>query len=281
VYALYIYCLTKKSGLNGFSTKGLDGQSIFNIDYKDIMALVHSYIDDLDFSSENTISKELIDAAMKHHQVVEEAWKNFGTLIPLRFGSIIQGEDNESAIQNVKAWIERIYDHIESRFEDLKDKAEYGLQIFWSNDLLMKRVFRNHTQIKHMEKKIADIPKESAFFYKDRHKSLLQRYITKEIVLASRSLLDRVRPYLNNFQIGQIKAEVGDKRMLLNLSCLLSEKEILEIRQELEAIKTEEGYIPCLSGPWPPYSFAKLDEKLSPRNGPTCHVQPGGRVRCA
>ncbi len=280
MYSLYIYCLTKKAKINGFCTKGLDEQPIFNVDYEDIMALVHLYIDDIHNSVENENPDMLIESAMVHHQVVEDAWKAFGTLIPLRFGSTIKGENKSDAIKNVKEWMERIHTHIEQRFNKLKDKAEYGIQIYWTNDLLLKKVSRDYAQIKHMEKKISNIPEDAAYIYKDRQKSLLKRYITKEIVMASRSLLDRVRPYLNDFQIGQINIDNGEKKMLLNISCLLSEKEISDIRRELEAIKTDEGYIPCLSGPWPPYSFAKLDEKLSPSNGPICQVKPGGRVRC-
>lgn len=278
MYGLYIYCLTKKTKLNGFNTRGLDDQSIFNVDYKEIMALVHPYMPK---SLQIEDTTQIIESAMKHHHVVENAWQAFGTLIPLRFGSIINGEDKTKAVQNVEEWIGRIYDHIQRRFEDLKDKAEYGIQIFWPNDGLMKKVVRDYAQIKHMERKIANAPKEAACIYKNRQKSLMQRYISKEIVLASRSLLERVRPYLNDFQIEQITVGETDKRMLLNISCLLSEKQISDVKQALEEIQTEQGYVPCLSGPWPPYSFAKLDEKLSPSNGRTYYVKPGGRVRCA
>lgn len=281
MYGLYIFCITRKAKMNGFNIKGLNNQSVSCVDYKDIMALLHAVEGSVLSENGDGLRNELMESVMKHHEVVEEAWGAFGTLIPMRFGSVIHGKDETDAIQNVRDWLERISGHIERRFDDLQDRAEYGIQIFWSKDSLMKKVFRNYSQIKHMEKKIAKISQEDAFAYKDRHKSLVNRYITKEIVLASRSLLDRVRPYLHNFQIEHINAEDDDKRMLLNISCLLSDEEISEIRQKLETIKKEEGYISCLSGPWPPYSFAKLDEKLVPSNGPTCHVRPGGIVRCA
>jgi hypothetical protein len=277
VNGIYIYCLTKKCNLNGFNTRGLDEQAISTIFYKDIMALMHPYTPGL-LQGDDT--GKVVEDAMIHHKVVEDAWEAFGTLIPLRFGSIIQGENEAEAMQNVKDWLERIYNHLTRRFEDLKDKAEYGIQIFWSNEGLIEKIVNNHDQIKSIDKKIASSPKDTAYVYKDRQKNLLQRYIAKEIVTASRSLLDRVRPYLDDFQIEQITFEESDKRMLLNISCLLSEKQISNIRQALNEIEHKEGYIPCLSGPWPPYSFARLDEKLCPRNGHTYQVAPGGRVRC-
>lgn len=278
MYGIYIYCLTQKNKFNGFKAKGLDDQSIFNVECKDIMALVHPYKQN---SLQGEDTDKIIESAMRHHQVVEDAWKTFGTLIPLRFGSIIQGEDKTKAIQNVKEWLEGIYDHILKRFEDLKDKAEYGIQIFWANDGLMKKVARDHAQIKHMERKIASVPKEVAYIYKDRQKSLLQRYIAKEIVHASRSLLDRVRPHLNDFQIEQITVGETDKRMLLNISCLLSDEQISILRQTLEKIQTEEGYMPYLSGPWPPYSFTRLDNKLCPSERRAYRSKSTGRARCA
>ncbi len=101
---------------------------------------------------------------MIHHEVVEEAWRVFGTLIPLRFGSIIHGENEAESIENVKAWIKDIYDHIQERFKDLKDKAEYGIQIFWPNEGLMKKVLQNNAQIKDMEKKVATSSGETAYY---------------------------------------------------------------------------------------------------------------------
>jgi len=278
VNGIYIFCLTKKGKLNGFKAKGLDGQSITTVYYKDIMALVHDYMPEA-LQEEDT--NKIIDWAMIHHNVVEEAWQSFGTLIPLRFGSIIRGEDGSESLKNVKAWIKDIYDYIEERFEDLKNKAEYGIQIFWPNDGLMKKVIRNNEQIKDMEKKIANASDDAAFMYKDKQKSLLQRCISKEIVQASRFLLDRVRPYLNDFQIEQITGGEADRRMLLNISCLLSDDQITEVKQALEEIQGEDGYIPHLTGPWPPYSFARLDDKLYPTKGRLFQVRPGGKVRCA
>jgi hypothetical protein len=242
------------------------------------MALIHPFMPD---SLQDEDTNKIIDWAMIHHKVVEEAWRAFGTLIPLRFGSIIHGENETESVNNVKLWMKEIYGHIQERFEDLKDKAEYGIQIFWPNDGLMKKVVQNNTQIKDMERKIATASEQTAYMYKDKQKSLLQRCIAKEIVQASRFLLDRVRPYLNDFQIEHITGGEADRRMLLNISCLLSEDQIGDIKQALKEIKGEDGYIPHLSGPWPPYSFARLDEKLYPSKGRIFQVQPGGKVRCA
>lgn len=278
MYGIYIYCLTQKNELNGFNAKGLDDQSIFNVECKDIMALVHP-------NKQNSLQDEdtdkIIESAMRHHQVVEDAWKAFGTLIPLRFGSVIQGENKTKAIQNVKEWLDGIYDYVLERFEDLKDKSEYGIQIFWPNEGLMKKVVNEHSQIKHMERKIASVPKEVAYMYKDKQKSLLQRYIAKEIVHASRSLLERVRPHFNDFQIEQITVGEDGKRMLLNISCLLSNEQISDLRQTLEKIRNEDGYMPYLSGPWPPYSFTRLDNKLCPNQKRICLTKSNGRARCA
>ncbi|MGA1844639.1 MAG: GvpL/GvpF family gas vesicle protein [bacterium] len=274
---IYIYCLTKKGNSSKFKANGLDDRTVQSITCKEIMALVHPCeVDSFQVDDANKV----IDWAMIHHKVVEDAWQFFGTLIPLRFGSIIRGEDEEDAGKKVKAWIHDIYDHIQERFEDLKDKAEYGIQIFWPTDGLMKRVARNNTQVRVMEKMIAGAGAEAACTFKDKQRSLLQRCIAKEIVQASRSLLDRVRPYLNDFQIEQITGGDADRRMLLNISCLLSDEQITEVKQALEEIQGEDGYIPQLSGPWPPYSFARLDDNLYPSKGRIFHVQPGGRVRC-
>jgi len=277
VDGIYIYCLTKKGNTKGFKAKGLDDQEVISITCKEIMAIVHPCEADTFLVDD---ANKVIDWAMIHHKVVEDAWQFFGTLIPLRFGSIIRGKDEEDAGKNVKTWMKDIYDHIEERFEDLKDKAEYGIQIFWPNDGLMKKVARNNTQVRVMEKMIASASDEAAYTFKDKQRSLLQRCIAKEIVHASRSLLDRVRPYLNDFQIEQIRGGDADRRMLLNISCLLSGEQITEVKQALEEIQGEDGYIPQLSGPWPPYSFARLDDNLYPSKGRQFYVQPGGKVRC-
>ena len=276
MHGIYIFCLTKKAKMNGFKATGLDGHPITNVQYKEIMALVHPYSPEI-FQDEDT--SKVIDCAMVHHKVVEVAWHAFGTLIPLRFGSMILGENEAEALKKVKAWIKDIYDHILDRFEDLKNKAEYGIQIFWPNEGLMKKVIQNNEQVRDMEQRISSAPRDMAYM-RDKQKSLLQRCIAKEIVQASRSLLDRVRPYLNHFQIEHITGGEADRRMLLNISCLLSEDQIAEVKQALEEIQGEDGYIPHLSGPWPPYSFARLDDRLYPSKGRLLHVEPGGKVRC-
>ncbi|MFQ5795140.1 MAG: gas vesicle protein GvpL [Candidatus Bipolaricaulia bacterium] len=250
--AQYLYCIANSPAQVTLGEIGIEGNEVYTIAYKDLCVVVHDCAPQPYESEDEQMVKEWVVA---HVNVVEAAWERFGTVIPFRFDTIIDG-----AQENVTSWLKETYEDLKHRIIQFEGLAEYGVQIFWDPEIIIERVSGTDTTIKELNQKIAAMSEGTAYLHQQKLVKLLKEKVEEEADRCFRDCYNRIRVCIEDIQVGRVKQEKEreqeqGKQMLANLACL-AEKPPRRLGEELGKIARMDGFSVRFTGPWPPYSFA-------------------------
>jgi len=193
---------------------------------------------------------------LTHQKVVDAAWEKFGTVIPIGFDTIICGKEDADPKENMKKWIEADYDALTLKMSKIRNKAEYGVQIFWETNTLAIRISAESDEIKRLQEEIRTKPRGIAYMYRQKLEELLKNEMAKNADHCFQEFYEKIKPHTDDLHVEKTKkAEDEGQQMLLNLSCLLPKDRSHKLGEALEEIDNREGFSVRFTGPWPPYSF--------------------------
>ena len=249
----YLYCIADSSEAVSLGNIGIEENEVYSIPYKDLCAVVHNCPATPYESEDKEIVKEWVIA---HQKVVDAAWEKLGTLIPIGFDTIIQGNAAVEPEENMKKWLGDDYDNLKAKIEKVRDRAEYGVQLFWDRKTIAKKVSDESPEIKALNEEIKSKPKGVAYMYRQKLEALLRKELEERADRYFKEFYGKITPHVDDVHVEKTKkTEDEDKQMLLNLSCLLPKEGSKGLGEELEQIEALEGFSVRYTGPWPPYSF--------------------------
>ena len=249
----YLYCIADSSEAVSLGNIGIEENEVYSIPYKDLCAVIHNCPATPYESEDKEIVKEWVIA---HQKVVDAAWEKLGTLIPIGFDTIIQGNAAVEPEENMKKWLGDDYDNLKAKIEKVRDRAEYGVQLFWDRKTIAKKVSDESPEIKALNEEIKSKPKGVAYMYRQKLEALLKKEIEDRADRYFKEFYGKIKPHADDVHVEKTKkTEDEDKQMLLNLSCLLPKEGSKGLGEELEKIDAIEGFSVRYTGPWPPYSF--------------------------
>jgi len=251
-YGRYIYCLAEASEEVNLGKIGIEGNEVYTIAYQDLCAVVHDCPAEPYRSEEDEVVKNWV---LTHQKVIDTAWEKFGTVLPLGFDTIIQGNEKTTSEENIRNWLKEDYDNLKRKIEKVRDKAEYGVQVFWDPKIIAKKVTEGSPEIKRLSEEIKAKPKGLAYMYKQKLENLLKKEMEKKADQDFKLFYERIKLYVDDIKVEKTRKAEGEKRMFMNLSCLLPKGNSKKLGDELEKISNMEGYSVRFTGPWPPYSF--------------------------
>lgn len=250
--ALYLYCVANGREKTIIGKIGIDENEVYTIPYKDLCAIVHNCTPEPYKSEDDEKVKVWI---LAHEKVVETSWERCGTVLPLGFDTIIKGDQEGNAEKNLKKWLEEDYKYLKQKIGKLKNKAEYGIQIFWDPWLIGKNISERNPEIRKLKEDVESKSKGTAYMYRQRLENILKKEIEKEADKYFKLFYRRIKECVDNIKIDKVKKCEEGRQMLINLSCLLPKKRSKVLGEELEKISNREGFFVHFTGPWPPYSF--------------------------
>jgi hypothetical protein len=250
--ARYLYCIVEGSEEITLGNIGIEGSSVYTIPYQDLCAVVHNCLPE-PYKSEDQEKVKLW--LTTHAKVVEVAWERFGTVLPLGFDTIIKGEEGVASDENIKKWLKGDYENLTQKLAKLKDRAEFGVQVFWDPKIISEWVIETSPEIKKLSEEIKSKSKGLAYMYKQKLENLLKKEIEKEADRYFKVFYEQIKRCVDQIKVEKTKKNEEDKQMLLNLSCLLFKGESKILGEELEKINHLKGFFVRFTGPWPPYSF--------------------------
>lgn len=248
----YIYCLVECSEKTILGNIGIDGSEVYTIPYEGISAVVHNCPAEPYKSDDQQIMTEWV---LSHQHVIDTAWEKFGSVLPLGFDTIIQQKDGADSETNTKKWIEEDYENLKIKFEKIKGKAEYGVQVFWDPKMIAHKIGNESPEIRKMEEEIKSKPKGMAYMYQQKLENLLKEEMEKEADKCFSDFYERINRCVNEIKIEKTKKSEDGRQMLLNFSCLVSKDKYEILGDELEKIDGMEGFSVRFTGPWAPYGF--------------------------
>lgn len=232
---LYLYCAVNERVKKRFGGIGLQGQEVYSIPYRLVSVFVQPC------AIKELREKRQTDLAISHQHIMDLMMKEFNAVIPFNVGTVVKSE-------NLNKLLRLKYKKIKSELEEKKDKREYGIQIFYSPAYLQEKA-NVLTSVKSFilqqeQNRKASMHKEAEY------KTFLLNEIKK--VIEEIKINSGFRTSVEDWR---------DKRILLNLSCLVHKDNAKKLEEKLAEINDREEFTVHFNGPWAPYSFTKIIEE--------------------
>lgn len=247
----YIYCITDGRQNISIGNIGIKKTEVYTVPFCKLLAVVHNCEARAYYSEDEDV---VINWMITHQQVVDEAWKRFGTALPISFNSIIKGNTAD-----VRAWLKQEYKSLCKKIERFRGRAEYGIQVFWDIDMIAGRVVEGDTGLKGLQREMQSKTDGAAYMYKQKFEKRLKAEIEAEAEICFKKLYDQIKTQVEDIFVEKTKRKEGNTQMLMNLSCLIPEDRCGYVGEELKKIDSVDGFSVRFTGPWPPYSFVGLD----------------------
>jgi len=249
--ARYVYCVIPRTQESDFGAIGLGGARVYPVVAADIAALVH----DCPPASYNGDEEALKQWVLAHDTVVREGWRVAGTVLPMVFHTIVGATRGKSAVENVVAWLAEAQAPLRAKLEELRGKAEFGVQLYWRPQQVMAAIARSSDEIARLRREMEAMGPGAAYLWRQRIEGVLRRQMEAKAQEWARSCLEKVARHAARVLPEKVKAS-GDRETLLSLSVLACQEAVPEIGAELSALRQMAGLEVRFTGPWPPYSFA-------------------------
>lgn len=250
----YLYCIVNGGAELELGEVGIEDAHVYTIPHEDIAAVVHAYPARPYESKDEERVKRWIFA---HHYVIDQATKRFGTVLPFTFDSIVKGND-----EVVKDWLNRGHSKFKRELERLKDGSEYTVQIFCNESMLAGKAEEND-EVKKLRGDIKTKPKGTAYLLERRLEGIIKDLIAVEAKGYSKKFLEQIKGHVDEIKTENPSKRVPekwkDKLMVLNLSCFVHKDRVEELGNALSEINKLEGFAVRFTGPWAPFSFARLE----------------------
>ncbi len=249
----YIYCIAEENDQVSFGNMGLEGSALYTVSCNGLCVLVHDCRAE-PYQSENP---EIVKSwVMAHQQVVDEAAKKFGNVIPMGFDTIIRGNGEVDADGQIRNWLKEESENLKTKLKKLRDRREFGVQIFADTRVITQTIAKECDEVRKLEQEIKSKPKGAAYMFRQKLGDLVKKELDLRINRCFKEFYGKIKPNASDLHIEKVKKlEEKDQVMLINLSCLLSRKQEEAMGEALEQIEELEGFSVRFTGPWPPYSF--------------------------
>jgi len=238
---LYLYGIVDFSDQISESIYGLEGAGVYNIPYCDIGAVV------------SEISQPIRDtegAVLEHEAVVEKLMANL-TVLPVRFGTIIDGRDS------LLSMIQSYYKDFKDNLARLHNKLEFGIKVIWPADKIKGNI------IKALKKGKQKDPEPNSSQSKKFMTEKFEKYkIDKEFQAKADKCIKVMDIFFSKFAAEKKLGKLKTENLLLDAVYLVEKSEEGNFREAFEHIKSGQPSLKYLfSGPWPAYNFVILSKQ--------------------
>lgn len=239
---LYLYGIIDFSDRITESIYGLEDSNAYNIPFCDIGAVVSEI--------SRPIQDVVEDAVLEHEAVVEKLMKDF-TVLPVRFGTIIDGRDN------LLSMMHDYYKDFKDNLARLHNKIEFGIKVIWPADKVKANIIK---ALKKNEQKILKLDSSPT---KRFMKEKFEEYeLSKEFGIKADRFIKVMDIFLSRFAAEKKLEKLKTKNLLLDAVYLVEKDSESDFREAFEHIKGgPPGLKYLFSGPWPAYNFVILSKK--------------------
>jgi hypothetical protein len=187
---------------------------------------------------------------LAHARVLENAVAS-GTVLPMRFGIVMEGEEDvrERLLQAHAA-------ELRTQLERFADKVEVSIRASYDEQQLMGEVVSENPEIRHLRESLRGKPEDATYYERIRLGELVSQAVERKRDADSSNLLDALRPFSADVHV----APPAHERVALNAAFLVERKRLQDFDQVLEGFAQGQGgrlqfkY----TGPLAPASFVEL-----------------------
>jgi Gas vesicle synthesis protein GvpL/GvpF/DnaJ domain len=252
---IYIYGIIKTSGTQEFGNIGIGDEAtqVQTIEFKDVAAVASR----CPFTIYDSLAKEKIVKDLVTHQFVLERVMEHFTVIPVKFGTMVETEDE--AIK----FLGEGYSLLSNELYKGEEKIELDVVASWELPKILPTVYRYNDQIHIKQREIVRLGNKAS----REEKVALGKLIEQALLTTKADYHQMILQTFNDITIDTRLHDLADEQMIFNGAFLLEKKHEDTFYQMLNNLdqKLENTVNFRVVGPLPPYSFSTVVlEKIDP-----------------
>lgn len=247
----YIYGIIQANGKRNFGVIGLGDPSkeVYTVPLQDIGAVVS----DSPIKAYQSMTKDKVAQDLFCHQSVIEKVMNDQTILPMKFGTFVEGEKEVAQI------LKTGYEQFTQALSWINDKIELDVVALWDNKEAVFKELACEKEIKEFKEKIVSNPAGPQL----HDRISLGRMVEKSLKKKNLEYAEEIRGTLKEKTQDYCTHDTLDDMMILNCSFLLEaerEKDFDEKLNELDKRYQKRINFRCV-GPLALYSFSTIEVK--------------------
>lgn len=251
----YVYCLVdiKTGDPTALSVTGIDDEPIFVIDSERVGAVVH----ECDTLYDTDDMEQVKQWLLTHQQVIDAAGEQFGTPLPMRFDTIIEGGD-----ASVKQWLQHHSDVIREELTAFAGAWEYRIHLLWDSSAFETRIKDENERLQELQQRQQQAGAGKSFLLQKQYDKRLRELKQQRRNTLLDSLNETVSPVVKELTDQTSQSGPHDQpsssteEHVTRLAVLADEADESTLGSRLDELVEEEGVQIRFTGPWPPYTFA-------------------------
>ncbi len=224
------------------------------------------YVAESEFSEDN-LKTNLSDIqwleknAREHVRVISLMMEQI-TVIPFNFGTIYKSEDS------LRKFIEDYADSLIENIIHLEWKEEWAVKIYCDRTALNRQIDELSEEAAALEKQIMASSPGKAFLLKRKKADLIEYEMDRLCKVFGQECYDEFKNLSETTKLNNLlpKEFTGrEDTMILNATFLISRDKTIEFVSTARLFKIKNfglGFQIECTGPWPPFSFVSIKEKL-------------------
>jgi hypothetical protein len=259
---VYVYCLLNKQPLLHEALELKDLKFLVCGDFY----VVIKYVSSEEFSEENFINNlsdiEWLENNARDHIDVINLLMGQNTVIPFKFGTIYHTEES------LRKFITDYSDSLFENFHHIEGREEWSVKIYCDRKSLSEQIDELSEEAAALEKQIMASSPGKAFILKRKKSELIENEMDRICKNDGQDYFNEfknlsVSTNLNNLLPKEF-TERGDT-MILNAAFLVSKTNVNDFRSTVGTLRKKDGnsgFTIETTGPWPPFSFISIKEKI-------------------
>lgn len=189
---------------------------------------------------------------LAHARVLEDAISS-GTVLPMRFGIVMEGED---AVR--QRLLRGHADELRIQLERFADKVEVNIRASYDEKRLMGEVVSENADVKRLRDSVKGKPEDATYYERIRLGELVSKAVEQKREADSARILEVLWPFAADVQV----APPAHERVALSSAFLVERRRLPEFDQALEGFaEAQAGRLQFkYTGPLPPHSFVELSD---------------------
>ncbi len=250
----YVYGVGRPNDDRPRSITGIGGAALHEVTHEGLAALVSDLPDD----GELHFGREELAA---HARVLEQALGT-GTVLPMRFGVVMENEDDVRA-----RILEAHHDELAQQLAEFDGKVELRVRAIYDEAQLMREIVRADETIQRLRERVRNLPDDATYFDRIQLGELIVEAIDRKRSIDAEDVLQPLEALAHEVRAG----EPTHERMVVNASFLVDRSRIAEFDQAVDEVGRAQAQRMRLkyTGPLPPHSFTELTGAGSGASAPT------------
>lgn len=251
----YLYCVvdTTTSESATLSTTGVEDNPVYVVEADGVGAVVH----DCETVYETEDLEQMKRWLVTHQQVVDAASDAFGTPLPMRFDTVLEGGD-----ASIERWLEDHYEGFRDELASFAGVWEYRINLLWDSAPFEETIADRDDRLRELRQRQQQSGAGKKFLLEKQSDQRLQELKRERRTELADQLKEAITPVVNDLTEQDTNTPLQDehssieKEQIVRFAVLADEDDETALGDRLDTIVEHEGVEIRFTGPWPPYTFA-------------------------